>query len=216
LKSKLILMVVVVVALAGMAQAQGALSNVSVGVGLQGVFAGGTFDKTVYNQGSYPTTQSTTNSVGAVADARYDFGRHSAVGVAFSLNRNTEYFANSYGTVYHVQTNNGELIGTYIFRLPVNERVKPYAAFGGGVVRFDPNNDNNTGTVPSSSTKMAFAYGFGTDLKMTDHWGIRLAYRGLVRVSPNFKVNTSDPTETFGTNLKTHVAEPSIQLVYHF
>jgi opacity protein-like surface antigen len=209
-------MIVVVVALAGMAQAQGVMSNVSVGVGLQGVFAGSTYTKALLNSGEYPTTQSTTNSVGAVADARYDFGRHSAVGLAFTLNRNMEYFSNSYGTTYKVQTNNGEIIGTYIFRLPVNERVKPYAAFGGGVVRFVPNNNNNTGTNPSSSTKMAFAYGFGTDLKMTDHWGIRLAYRGLVRTSPNFKVNTSDPTETFGTNLKTHVAEPSIQLVYHF
>ena len=209
-------MIVVVVALAGMAQAQGVMSNVSIGVGLQGVFAGSTYTKSTLNLGEYPTTQSTTNSVGALVDARYDFGRHSALGLAFTLNRNTEYFSNSYGTTYKVQTNNGEVIGTYIFRLPSNERVKPYAAFGGGLIRFNPNNNNNTGTNPSSSTKMAFAYGFGTDLKFNDKWAIRLAYRGLVRTSPNFKVSTSDPTETFGTNLKTHVAEPSIQLVYHF
>jgi len=33
-----------------------------------------------------------------------------------------------------------------------------------------------------------------------------------VRAAPDFKLSSAP----FGTGLKTHVAEPSIQLVYHF
>jgi opacity protein-like surface antigen len=216
LKFKLTL-IIVVLALASMAQAQGALSNLSIGAGFEGIFPAATYNKAPYISGSYPTTQSTTNSVGILApDVRYDFGKHSAVGVALTINRNTEYFSNQYGTTYHVQTNNGELIGTYIFRLPATEKFKPYAMVGGGMVRFAPNNDSNTGNQPSPSNKPAFAYGFGGDFKMSDHWGIRVQYRGLVRTSPDFKLSSSDVQNTFGTLKKTHVPEPAIEVFYHF
>jgi opacity protein-like surface antigen len=215
LKFKLTL-IIAVLALASMAQAQGPLSNLSIGAGFEGLFPASTAGKQPTTNGPFPTSQHTTNAVGAIVDARYDFGKHSAVGFSATLNRDTEYFTNSYETTYHVQSNNLEMIGTYIFRLPANEHVKPYALFGGGLVRFSPNNDNNTGNVPSAITKPAFVYGFGTDFKVSDHWGVRLQYRGLVRTSPDYKLATSDPQNTFGTDLKSHVAEPSIQLVYHF
>ena len=64
--------------------------------------------------------------------------------------------------------------------------------------------------------KAAFDYGFGSDFKVNDHWSVRLQYRGLIRTDPDFKLASSDPTATFGTNLQLHVPEPSIQLVYHF
>ena len=215
MKLKLTL-VAILLGLASMAHAQGPLSNLSVGVGLQGIFPAPTFNKTPYNEGSYPTTQSSTKSVGAVADARYNFGRHSAVDFSVTINRNTEYFANTYGTVTHVQTNNAEMIGAYVARLPGTERMKPFLLVGGGMVRFSPNNDFNTSGSPSSATKAAFAYGFGSDIRLSDSWGIRLQYRGLVRNAPDFKLVTSDPQNTFGSQLKTHVPEPSIQVVYHF
>ncbi len=208
----------VVLALASMAQAQGALSNLSIGAGFKGIFPAPTYERSQYVAGSilYPTTQATTNSVGYIGDARYDFGKHSAVGAAVTFNRNTEFFSNQYGTVYHVQTNNLEMIGSYIFRLPSTERFKPYALIGGGMVRFGPNNDSNTGNYPSAIFKPAFAYGFGGDFKMSDHWGFRLQYRGLVHTSPDFKLSTSDVQNTFGTLKKTHVPEPAIELFYHF
>jgi opacity protein-like surface antigen len=215
LKFKLTL-ITVVLALGSMAHAQGALSNLSIGVGFEGIFPASTAGRIPGNAGPLPTSQNTTNSIGAIADARYDFGKHSAVGFAFTLNRDTEYYTNSYGTTYHVQSNNGEMIGTYIYRLPANEHFKPFAMFGGGMVRFSPNNDNNAAGIPSAVTKPAFAYGFGSDFKMSDHWGFRLQYRGLVRTSPDYKLSSSDPTNTFGTGLRSNVAEPSIQVIYHF
>jgi opacity protein-like surface antigen len=139
------------------------------------------------------------------------------VGLAVTLNRNSELFlqGNGFdsGTFTHVQTNNAEIIGTYIFRLPSNERVKPYALFGGGMVRFSPNNNSNTNPSPQTQMKPAFAYGFGTDFQMTEHWALRLQYRGLLRNDPDFKLLSSAP---FGTGLRSHVPEPSIQIVYHF
>jgi opacity protein-like surface antigen len=216
LKFKLIL--VTVLAFGSLAHAQGFLSNLSVGAGFQGIFPGSTFNKSAAEvSGFNATTQSTTNSVGAVADARLDFGRHSAIGLAVTINRNSELFEGLGQSFTRVQTNNAEIIGSYIFRLPSNERVKPYAMFGGGMVRFAPNGKNytafsSTGGPPQIDNKPAFAYGFGTDFKISDHFALRLQYRGLLRGEPDFKLFSSG----FGTGLKTHVPEPSIQVVYHF
>jgi len=218
LKLKLIL--VTMLAFGSLAHAQGIMSNLSVGVGLQGVFPAGTFTKGITeNNQSSGGAQSTTSSVGAGVDLRYDFGRHSAVGVAATFNRNDELFYDIFTqAINRVKSNNTELIGTYIFRLPSNERVKPYAMFGGGMVIFSPvTNEYSVSGIPATDTKPAFAYGFGTDIKVSENFALRLQYRGLVRSEPDFKLFNADPTQNaFGTNLRTHVAEPSIQLVYHF
>jgi len=217
LKLKLIL--VTVLAFGSMACAQGFTSNLSIGLGFEGIFPASTFTKAITEANFYAGgTQTATNSVGAVADARYDFGRHSALGAAVTVNRNSEIFYNNLGQgVSRIKSNNFEMIGTYIFRLPSNEHVKPYAMFGGGMVRFSPvsNQVLNTAT-PQADMKPAFAYGFGTDLKVSDHWSVRLQYRGLFRTEPDFKLTSSDASVNFGTGLRGHVAEPSIQAVYHF
>lgn len=210
---KLKLILVTVLAFGSIAHAQGFMSHLSLGAGFEGIFPAATVTKATSNLEGLPTTQWSTKAVGYVGDLRYDFGRHSAIGVAVTFNRNSELFEDTTQAVSHVQTNNLEMIGTYIFRLPSNERVKPFAMFGGGMVRFSPNNnfsvDNNS---PATDTKPAFAYGFGSDFAVSPRWAIRLQYRGLVRAAPDFKLSSAP----FGTGLKTHVAEPSIQLVYHF
>lgn len=215
---KLKLILITVLAFGSIAYAQGFKSNLSIGAGFEGIFPAATFTKSAAESDQFnANTQDTTNSVGAVGDVRYDFGHHSALGVSVTVNRSSELFynGNNGGAPDRVQSNNVEFIGTYIFRLPSNEHVKPYAMFGGGVVHFSPNQDYTTGLTPSTDTKPAFAYGFGADFLLSSHWGLRLQYRGLLRGDPDFKLlaNTSSP---FGTGLKTHVVEPSIQLVYHF
>ena len=209
MKAKLIL--IVLLALGSVAHAQGFASHFSIGVGLQGIFPGSTFDKDAALTGGLPNTQSTTNSVGAVGDLRIDFGHHSALDVSVTVNRNSELFFNGTTRAFdRVQTNNAEIIGSFIFRLPSNDFVKPYALVGGGVVRFSPRDSFIATGVPAVDTKPAFAYGFGADFPFGDHLALRLQYRGLVRSSPDFKL------VDFGTGLKTHVAEPSVQLVWHF
>ena len=210
---KLKLILITVLALGSLAHAQGFVSNLSIGAGFQGIFPSATSSKGSSNLSGFPNTQSTTNSVGIVADARYDFGRHSALDASVTVNRNTEVFFNGETqNTDRVQTNNLEIIGSYVFRLPSNDRIKPYALFGGGIVRFMPNNDYSTGLTPSTDMKAAFAYGVGSDVKVNDHIAIRLQYRGLLHSEPDFKLSSAP----FGTGLRTHVPEPSIMVVYHF
>lgn len=209
---KLKLLLITVLAFGGMAQAQGFLSNFSVGAGFEGIFPGATFTKSAAEVSSTSaSSQDTTKSVGVVGDARYEFGHHSALDFSVTLNRNSEIYEDPNQNLSRVQTNNAELIASYIIRLPSNEKLKPYALVGGGLVRFSPNNNFTTGVTPSTETKPAFAYGFGTDVKLSERWALRLQYRGLVRSEPDFKLSSS-----FGTALKTNVAEPSVAVVYHF
>jgi opacity protein-like surface antigen len=214
LKLKLIL--IALLAFGSMAHAQGFVSHLSVGAGFEGIFPASTFTKSTAETNTYPNTQTTTDSVGALADVRYDFGRHSAFDLALTVNRSTELFYYAYSqNVSRIQSNNGEMIGSYIIRLPSNEHLKPYFLLGGGLVRFSPNNNSYNTGIPSTDTKIAFAYGFGSDFKISDHWGLRLQYRGLLRADPDFKLlgNVNNPV---GTGVKAHVPEPSVQIVYHF
>jgi opacity protein-like surface antigen len=222
LKAKLVLITLVlitVVAFGGLAQAQGKLSHLSLAAGFEGIFPGSTFTKDQAEAFNTAKTQSTTNSVGAVGDLRVDFGHHSAFDIAVTVNRNSELFFNSVqsnvfgGILTRVQTNNAEVIASYIFRFPARPHVRPYALIGGGAVRFSPNNAFTTSNVPVTQTKPAFAYGFGCDVPFGDHLGLRLQYRGLIRSEPDFGLLTTEP---FGTGLKTHVPEPSVQVLYHF
>ncbi len=208
------LLVITVLALGCMAHAQGFASNLSIGAGFEGIFPAATFNKSAAEISSTnATTQDTTKSVGAVADARYDFGHHSALDLSVTVNRNTELFEGATQDLTRVQTNNAEIIGSYIFRLPSTEKVKPYALVGGGMVRFSPNSNFTTQT-PSTQMKPTFAYGFGFDFKASAHWTVRAQIRDLIRGDPDFKLLSA--AEPFGTGLKTHVPEPAILLVYHF
>jgi len=108
-----------------MAHAQGFVSHLSVGAGFEGIFPASTFTKSTAETNTYPNTQTTTDSVGALADVRYDFGRHSAFDLALTVNRSTELFYYAYSqNVSRIQSNNGEMIGSYIIRLPSNEHLK--------------------------------------------------------------------------------------------
>lgn len=217
---KLKLLLITVLALGAMAQAQdraqGFLSNFSIGAGFEGIFPAATFTRSAaeVSSGFNGSTQDTTKSVGVVGDARYEFGHHSALDFSVTFNRSTELFEQDVNqSLNHVQSNNLEMIGSYIVRLPSNERIKPYVLIGGGLVRFSPvTHAYSTEGIPSVESKPTFAYGFGTDFKLSERWAMRLQYRGLLRGEPDFKLST----EPFGTSLKTHVVEPSIALIYHF
>jgi len=199
-----------------MAHAQGFLSNLSLGAGGQGIFPASTFTRSLAIVNSPDVgTQAASNSIGGLGDVRYDFGRHSAIDLSVTVNRSTQYYLPTGLFTEYVQSNNVEIIGSYIVRLPAKEHLKPYFLVGGGAVRFSPNNDFSTGLAPSSQMKPAFAYGFGTDLPLSDHWAVRLQYRGLVMGEPNFGLAVNN-SNGFGTGLKMHVVEPSIAVIYHF
>ncbi|PSH03918.1 MAG: hypothetical protein CXZ00_10070 [Acidobacteria bacterium] len=213
---KLKLIIATILFFGSLAHAQGAKSNFSIGAGIEGVFPAASFNRNP-SAPENSTVQKGTNAVGYIGDLRYDFGRHSAVGIAVTWNRNTEVFFDGFTTATnHVQTNNAEIIASYIIRLPARERVKPYFMIGGGVVHFSPTNDFSTADNPSSQSKPTFAYGFGTDLNFNANWALRLQYRGLVLASPDFGLMDKTDYNNFGSGVKRHVPEPSVQIVYHF
>jgi opacity protein-like surface antigen len=212
------LILITVLALGGLAQAQGILSRLSIALGGEGIIPASTTIKD--SNGLNSTTQTTKKSVGAIASARIDFGSHSAFDFSVTANRSSETSSKIVSGVpalpNYIKSNNLEFIGSYVFRLPSTERFHPYFLVGGGMVRFSPiDNGFSTSVVPQSQTKGAFAYGFGADMNLNDSWGIRLQYRGLVRGAPDFGLLNST-VSPFGTGAQTHVIEPTIQVVYHF
>jgi len=213
------LIFVTVLALGGLAQAQGFGSRISLAAGIEGIFPGSTFTREEANlsNGLNAASQSTTNSVGGVGTVRFDFGEHSAFDFSVTFNRSSEVSeiisGGSGQFPTRVQSNNIEFIGTYVYRLPSTERFHPYFLVGGGMVHFRPLDDGfTTAGVPSSMTKGAFAYGFGADVMFGDSWGMRLQYRGLLRGQPDFGLES----EPFGTQLNVNIPEPSVQVFYHF
>jgi len=166
------LIFVTVLALGGLAQAQGFGSRISLAAGIEGVFPGSTFTREEANlsNGLNAASQSTTNSVGGVGTVRFDFGEHSAFDFSVTFNRSSEVSeiisGGSGQFPTRVQSNNIEFIGTYVYRLPSTERFHPYFLVGGGMVHFRPLDDGfTTAGVPSSMTKGAFAYGFGPAIR---------------------------------------------------
>lgn len=215
MRRKLILITMLALA-SVLAHAQGFVSNLSVGFGVEGVFPASTINHSVSTY--YATGERTSLSVGYVGDARYEFGRHSAIEASYTFNRSTaNYYNLNTGAATFVQSDNHEMLGNYVYRLPSTENFKPFFLVGGGLVRFQPDSmQYSTGDTPSAETKAAFSYGFGSDFRVSDHWGLRIQYRGLLRGEPTFKLTSTTGGTNFGTNLKSHVAEPSVQLVYHF
>jgi opacity protein-like surface antigen len=212
------LILVSILALGGLAQAQGFLSHLSVAAGGEGIIPAST--STRDTNGLNVTTQTTKKSLGGIGSARLEFGSHSAFDFSVTANRSSESNSKIVSGVPalpdYVKSNNLEFIGSYIFRLPSTEKFKPYFLIGGGMVHFNPiQNGYSLSEVPKAQTKAAFAYGFGADMNFNDSWGMRLQYRGLVRGEPDFGLLNST-VSPFGTGVKTHVIEPSIQVVYHF
>jgi opacity protein-like surface antigen len=212
------LILVTILALGGLAQAQGFLSRLSLAAGGEGIVPASTSIKDA--NGLNSTTQTTKKSLGAIVSARIGFGNHSAFDFSVTANRSSETSSKIVSGVPslpdYVKSNNLEFIGSYVFRLPSTDRFHPYFLVGGGMVRFSPiDNGFTTSVVPQTQTKGAFAYGFGADVDFNDSWSLRLQYRGLVRGDPDFGLQTST-IAPFGTGSKTHVVEPSIQVVYHF
>jgi len=209
---------IIVLALSGLAHAQGFLSRLSVAAGGEGIIAASTYTKDT--NGLNATTQTTKKSLGGVGDLRIEFGSHSAFDFSVTANRSSESSAKIVSGVPafpdYVKSNNLEFIASYVYRLPAGDRFRPYFLVGGGIVHFSPiDNGFSLTDIPQSQNKAAFAYGFGADVDLNDSWGLRLQYRGLVRGDPDFGLLNST-ISPFGTGVKTHVVEPSIQVVYHF
>jgi opacity protein-like surface antigen len=151
-----------------------------------------------------------TNSGGFLVGYRYAIRRWLAAEANYGYTRNTQTYTTGLASA-RVQSNVHEITGAAVATVPYFGRLRPFVLAGGGVLVFDPTS-NAGATVISASTQTrgAFLYGAGADYFLTNHWGLRAEYRGLVYKAPDFNVAGLNP-DTW-----THVAQPSAGIVFRF
>jgi len=163
------------------------------------------FGSWVKNTTQNGVQQDATNSGGILANYRFFFSKSHGVEVNYGYSLNTQSYGLATGPL-GVKANQHEVTAAYVYRHPF-KRFTPFAEAGVGGLVFDPTD------APGASTqaRVAFVYGGGADLNLTQRFFMRAQYRGLVYNSPTF-----DLTAAAGADRVTHRAEPSIGFGYRF
>jgi hypothetical protein len=71
----------------------------------------------------------------------------------------------------------------------------------------------------AKQTQLAVQYGLGVDYRIPSltRLALRLQYRGFLYKDPDFKIDAnSGSAVTFFTGARSHMAEPSVGLVFRF
>jgi opacity protein-like surface antigen len=155
------------------------------------------------------TSHHASDSGGFLLGYKYQFNRWAGVEGNYGYTRNTQNYFGSIGTSA-IQSDFHEITGAFVAHVPTNiARVRPYALGGAGALVFDPT-DKFLVAGASRQTKAAFVYGGGVDFDVTNHFGVRTEYRGLVFKAPDFTVNALDLDKV------THLAQPSVGFFFRF
>lgn len=139
---------------------------------------------------------------------RYNINRWLAAEANYGYDRDTQSYFGS--TLASLQSNVHQITGSAVVKLPGFARIQPYALAGGGALVFDPTGKAGTFSGATRETRGAFLYGAGGDYVLTNHWSLRAEYRGLVYKAPSFNL------ANLNTNNWTHVAQPSVGIVFRF
>lgn len=155
--------------------------------------------------------QHTTDSGGLLTSYRFHFNNWLAADGSYGYTRNTLQNFTSAGA-FNVQANIHQTTGALVVSSP--RRVFgliPYGLAGAGALTFDPSG-NPGGFVSGADrqTKAAFVYGGGADINLTQRFGLRFEYRGLVYKRPDFGQVSLD------SDVTTHTAQPSAGFVIRF
>jgi len=196
----------------------------------------GRFDFSVNGSGIFTTqssgngiTQSATNGSGGLATIKMRFKPRHSVMFNYGRAKNSQI----YQTIdsFHVLDNITEYTAAYMFSPFRKGRFEPFVFAGGGWLSFSPrttwvffpplpNNIPNNIQVDLNAVKqsqLAVVYGFGTDYDLRWRFALRLQYRGLFYRDPDFKVDEgSGSSVSFFTGARSHMAEPSIGIVFRF
>jgi hypothetical protein len=174
-------------------------------------------------------TQSATIGAGGFATIRMKFKTKHSVIFDYGRAKNSQI----YRTIdnFHVLSNISEYTGAYVFSPFRKGKFEPFVFVGGGLLTFGPrttwvffpplandipnNIQVNFGAV--KQRELAVLYGFGTDYRLPWRFALRLQYRGLLYREPDFKVDaTSGSSLSFFTGATSHMAEPSVGIVFKF
>jgi outer membrane immunogenic protein len=152
-----------------------------------------------------------TETGGVLVGYRYNMNRWIAAEADYGYSRNTQIYSGF--TPARVQANIHQITGAAVVKLPPFLLfLRPFLLGGGGVLVFDPtNNQGGTFIGASQQTRGTFLYGGGVDCPLlSNHLALRVEYRGLVYKAPDFNV------VSLNTDAWTHVAHPSAGFVFRF
>jgi opacity protein-like surface antigen len=168
----------------------------------------GFFTKNSDNNG---VRQRTTDAGGLLISYRNNFSRLFGADLSYGYTRNTQRNFTPAGA-FRVQSNVHQTTAALVAHAPGRVfGLRPFALAGAGALTFSPTN-NLGGIVPGADTqaRAAFVYGGGADYDITDHFALRLEYRGLLYRRPDFGLNLID------SDAVTHTAQPSAGFVIRF
>src|SRR5439155_23167116 len=149
-----------------------------------------------------------TQSGGFLVGYSYQFTNWAGVEGNYGYTRNTQNYLGTFGQS-SVRADMHELTGSFVFHIPVHvANVRPYALAGGGALIFNPADDFANGI--DRQARGTFVYGGGVNFDVTDNFGIRAEYRGLIYKVPDFKI------DALNLDKVSHVAQPSVGFYFRF
>lgn len=157
-----------------------------------------------------------TKSGGFLVGYRYHLNRWFALQGDYGYTRDTQKYFDPFFGETDIQANIHQLTGEAVISAPSSSRVRPYGLAGIGGLFFRPTNSlsNNFIGVGQGSgnnqTKPAFVYGGGVDFDISKYLAFRAEYRGLLFKIPDFQL------PGLASDNFTHIAQPSIGLVWRF
>ena len=158
------------------------------------------------------TAYSATGSGGFLGTYRYHLNHWISAEGAYGYSQNTQKYLLS-SDAFRIQTGIHQFTGTMILNLPTrsHSKISPYVLVGGGALLFTPNgNEFNSLAGASSQAKGALVYGGGANYALTKAIALRLEYRGLVYITPDFGFGG------LAANSITHTAMPTVGFSFRF
>jgi opacity protein-like surface antigen len=150
-----------------------------------------------------------TRSGGFLVGYSYQFNRWFGAEGNYGFSRNTNNFVTT-GGLSSLEANFHEVTGALVAHIPVKVHgVRPYVLGGGGALVFDPT-DKFFVTGADRQTRGTFVYGGGANFDITNNFGLRAEYRGLLYKVPDFNVSA------LNLDKFTHLAQPSFGFYFRF
>ena len=150
-----------------------------------------------------------TKAAGLLAGYSYQFSKWFGAEGNYGYSRNTLSYITT-GGAPSVQSDYHAATAAFVVHIPTGVRhFRPYALGGGGALIFDPT-DKFVVTGADRQTRGTFLYGGGANFDITNKFGFRAEYRGLVYKIPDFGLNT------LNLDKFTHLAEPSVGFYTRF
>ena len=156
--------------------------------------------------------QAVTNSGGLLGSFRFRVRRNDTIELNYGYTRNSQIYTNSTAFSFQEQQANvHELTAAYVYQVNRKAKLNPFVLGGGGLLLFHPMTASTHSLVdPQSDTEGTILVGLGANYRLTDAFGVRVQFRGLMYKSPDFGVNAAS------TGAWAITGEPSIGLTFRF